>query len=138
MILYKENLRGFRNDVDTNQIGDMIEKSFREKLGRKVNPTEKRSWNNSLAFMEKVVRRADLSDTCGVLLEYIVPNTSGRIDFLISGEDEKKSQNFEYCHAKTWNKVRDVDYRRLLCVFFLFLFTTFALFCNKIEKVVKT
>jgi len=59
--------------------------------------------------MEKVVRRADLSDTCGVLLEYIVPNTSGRIDFLISGEDEKKSQNFVIIELKQWETALATD-----------------------------
>jgi DUF2075 family protein len=109
MILYKNNLKGFRNDVDTNQIGELIEKSFREKLGQRANPNEKRSWNNPLSFMEKVVRRADLSDSCGVLLEYIIPNASNRIDFLISGENDKGNQNFVIIELKQWETAFSTD-----------------------------
>ena len=109
MILYKNNLKGFKNDVDTNRIDELIEKSFREKLGRSVSPNEKRSWNNSMPFMEKIVRRADLSDTCGVLLEYVVPSTSGRIDFLIAGEDEEKTKNFVIIELKQWETALATD-----------------------------
>ncbi len=109
MILYKNNLKDFKIHVDTNQIGDLIEKSFREKLGHKVAPNEKRSWTNSMSFMEKIVRRADLSDTCGVMLEYIIPNTSNRIDFLISGEDEKGNKNFIIIELKQWETSESTD-----------------------------
>jgi len=102
MILYKNDLKGFKIDVDSNQIGEAIENSFKEKLGRKVAPNEKRSWVNSMSFMEKIVRNADLSDTCGVLLEYVIPSSSNRIDFLVSGEDEGGNKNFVIVELKQW------------------------------------
>ncbi len=109
MILYKNTLKGFRNDVDTNQIVDVIERAFRERLGHSVALSERRSWGNSLGFMEKIVRRAELSDTCGVLLEYIVPATSKRVDFLISGEDEKGNKNFVIIELKQWDKAESTE-----------------------------
>lgn len=109
MILYKSDLKTFRDHVDTNQISDLVEKSFAEKLGHKVNPNEKRSWNNSFTFMEKIVRRASLHDSCGVLLEYILPTTSKRIDFIISGENEKGDKNFIIVELKQWDKAESTE-----------------------------
>lgn len=109
MILYKNDLKGFKTDVDTNQIGELIEKGFRDKLGHTVSPNERRSWSNSMAFMEKVVRRSNISDSCGVLLEYVIPSTSKRIDFLISGENERGDKNFIIVELKQWETAEASD-----------------------------
>ncbi len=81
--------------VDTNKISDFVEQSFINKLGRRISPNEKRSIHNSMSFMERIVRRARLSDSCGVLLEYVIPSTSNRIDLIIAGADESKEMNFK-------------------------------------------
>lgn len=117
MILYKSDLKTFRDHVDTNQISDLIEESFRLKLGRRVNSSEKRSWTNSMSFMEKIVRKADLADSCGILLEYILPSTSKRIDFLISGEDEKGNKNFIIIELKQWESAEATEQDGIVSTF---------------------
>ncbi len=109
MIIYKNNLSDFRNQVDTNQIAELVEYFFVGKLGRRVAPSEKRSINNSMSFMEKIVRRARLSDSCGILLEYVIPNTSNRIDFIIAGEDGENNKNFVIIELKQWDKAEATD-----------------------------
>ena len=102
MIIYKNDVFGFRNAVDNNAIVSDIEKGFREKFGRKVNVNEKKSWNNSLKFMETALRKADIPGDCGVLVEYNIPTTSMRIDFIVTGHDEKDDANFVIVELKQW------------------------------------
>ncbi len=102
MFLYKNSVAGFREDVDTNVITGLIELAFKRELGRSVPASEKRSWTNSLSFMERVVRRADLDPSCGVLVEYVIPATSNRIDFFVSGHDDTGNKNFVIVELKQW------------------------------------
>ena len=106
MILYKDTAIGFRNDVDENKIVDILRQSFRTKLG--LDPSrEFSSWFNSLRAMETVVRKSKISDDCGVLIEYKIPLTSRRIDFVVSGEGEDASRNFVVIELKQWQKARE-------------------------------
>lgn len=109
MILYKNNLTGFREHVDTNRIADLVEESFRSKLGRRVAAKEKDAIYYSMNFMEKIVRRAGLSGSCGVLLEYVIPTTSKRIDLVIAGEDERGNKNFVIVELKQWSEAEATD-----------------------------
>ena len=84
MFLYKNSIGGFRDDVESNMIAGLVELAFERQLGRHVAPSEKRAWANSLSFMERIVRRSEVDPTCGVLIEYVIPATSNRIDFFIS------------------------------------------------------
>ena len=102
MIVYQSDVLGFRTAVDKNKIVIDIEHQFHEKYGRKVSDPERRSWNNSLRFMETVLRLAKIPDDGGVLIEYNIPSTSKRIDFIVSGYDEKDDANFVIVELKQW------------------------------------
>ncbi len=104
MIIYKNDLLGFQNDVDSNMIADLVESSFLSKIGRRIALNEKRAITNSMQFMESIVRKADLSETCGVQLEYMIPTTSKRIDFMIAGKDGQGNKNFVIVELKQWDK----------------------------------
>ena len=45
---------------------------------------------------------ADISDDCNVAIEYQIPLTSKRIDFLISGLDERNQKNVVVIELKQW------------------------------------
>lgn len=109
MIIYKNTAGGFKNDVDSNNIVQCIEIAMLEKFGRRVAPNEKISWQNSLGFMERVVRRSKVADDCGILVEYVVPATANRVDFIISGQDEDKNDNFIIVELKQWQKAESTD-----------------------------
>lgn len=89
MIIYNGTSAQFCSDVDMNLIDTKIEENFLEKLGHRESPNEKRAWRNSLRYMETAVRHADIADDCGILIEYMIPNTSNRVDFIVTGEDEE-------------------------------------------------
>lgn len=102
MIVYKNSAEGFMDDVDTNLIVDIVESNFKIKLSRGVGQKEKTSWINSLGFMERILRRSNVSSSCGILIEYVIPSMDKRIDFIISGLDEDNNKNFVIIELKQW------------------------------------
>lgn len=114
MILYKNSAIGFRNAVDENHIVEDIENAFIEKVGHSVSPGEKNSWNNSLRFMETVVRNSGIPDNSGILLEYNIPATAKRIDFLVSGHDADEHKNFVIIELKQWSEAEETDLDNLV------------------------
>jgi uncharacterized protein len=109
MIIYENTLLGFKQHVDTNQIGDLVQVKFLELLGHGKQDSERRSWDNSLHFMAAATRLAGLNDDCGVLIEYMIPSTSNRIDFIISGEDDKGNKNFVIVELKQWETAQKTE-----------------------------
>lgn len=103
MIIYRDTAIGFRDNVDGNMIVDVLRESFRDKLG--LDPSRELSaWSNSLRAMESVVRKSEISDDCGILIEYKIPLTSRRIDFIVSGESETNDRNFVIIELKQWQE----------------------------------
>ena len=104
IIIYQNSAIGFREDVDDNSIVNKVEAKFMNNYGRRVAATERRAWNNSLHFMENIIRKANIPNNCGVLIEYKIPSSSNRIDFILSGHDENKNANFVIIELKQWDK----------------------------------
>ncbi len=101
MIIYRETARQFRDDVDGNRIAQILEDRIAKRIG--YHPTQEiGAFQNSLRAMESVVRKAELPDDCGILLEYKIPLTSRRIDFVVAGEGENASRNFIVVELKQW------------------------------------
>lgn len=109
MIIYSSSAEGFRNDVDDNKIVEKIETEYITRVGRKPGDAERNSWRESLVRMESVIRRAELPGDCGVLIEYIVPPTSKRVDFLITGKNTEGIDNFVVVELKQWQKAEATD-----------------------------
>lgn len=108
LIIYQNSAVGFRNAVDKNQIVADIEAQYIPKFGR-VGMAEKRSWNNSLKFMETIIRKSAIPDDCGVLIEYNIPTTSKRVDFIISGQDDNNNSNFVIIELKQWDNAESTQ-----------------------------
>jgi DUF2075 family protein len=104
MIIYNETTKKFIEHVMEQRIEDVLLERVKEKMGQSVSASEIRSWTNSLPQMAKVLRGADLKDDTHVLLEYKLPSTEKRIDFLITGEDHAGKQNAIIVELKQWNK----------------------------------
>lgn len=109
MIVYEATAKKFIEDVDSNQIISEIEKAFQEKLGRSIPPSELPAYQNSLPAMERVVRRSGVAGDCGILIEYKIPLTNFRIDFVISGTDEEGNKNFVIVELKQWQTATVAD-----------------------------
>ncbi|SFL55974.1 DUF2075 domain-containing protein [Pelosinus propionicus] len=109
MIIYQNDAIGFRTAVDENRIADDIELKFQSNYGRKVGDSERDSWAKSLKYMESILRNSKVPDDCGVLIEYNIPSTNKRIDFIISGYDQDGNANFIIVELKQWSVANATD-----------------------------
>lgn len=102
MIIYRATKKQFVEDVFNNTIADNIDEAFFEHLGRHTSPNEVRSWQNSMQYMFKVVDTPELPDEAGVAIEYQIPLTAKRVDFIISGLNAQKKAQLIIIELKQW------------------------------------
>ena len=115
MIVYINSSEGFLNDVDTNKISDRIKEAYFEKTGKKnFNDKEDSSWINSMEFMGKIIRRSQIAKDCGVMIEFGLPSTSKRIDFVVSGKDEDGRKKFIIIELKQWKEAQSTTAKDLV------------------------
>lgn len=100
MIVYHASKKGFINDVFNGTIADDIDHAFLLHLGRHTSPNEKLSWKNSMMHMYKVINTPDIPDASTIAIEYQIPLTSKRIDFIISGVDTNQRSNIVIIELK--------------------------------------
>jgi len=103
MIVYHKNKTSFINDVMDSVIADEILKVYQEKLGKRPSPSEYQSWQNSSQYMQNVLLDSGIPDNCGISIEYNVPSTAKRIDFVISGNDENANKSAIIVELKQWS-----------------------------------
>lgn len=88
MIVYQETKKQFLNDVRLDLIEDKIEQKVKERLHKKTAHNEFVSWMNSMQYMYKVMEDQNIPNESMIAIEYRIPNSNKRVDFIISGEDE--------------------------------------------------
>lgn len=59
-----------------------------------------------MMHMYKVVNTSDIPDTSTIAIEYQIPLTSKRIDFIISGADENQRSNIVIIELKQWEQAK--------------------------------
>lgn len=102
MIVYSSTKESFGKEVDSGVIEEKIEYKVREKLNRGVGKNEKDSWKNSLFYMNHVLQDDGIPKNAGVCIEMQIPQTSKRIDFIITGKDETQKENAIIIELKQW------------------------------------
>ncbi len=105
MLVYIEDKKTFSNDVLENNIEEKILDLMQEKLGKRVSPSEIRSWKNSLPYMDRVLNSEDIPDDAGIAIEYGIPQTSKRVDFIVTGTNDRGNQSAVIIELKQWEKV---------------------------------
>src|SRR5689334_22329982 len=93
MIVYQSTKADFVDVATTRDIEAVILEAFEARMGRRVAPNEVRSWKESLQAMSKVLNDEAIPDDTGVAVEYGIPQTSKRVDMLLSGRDEAGRAN---------------------------------------------
>lgn len=106
MIVYKSSKQGFVSDVFNGVIADEIDDAFFLYLGRHTSPNEKTSWKNSMMHMFKVVDTPEIPDDAEIAIEYQIPLTSKRIDFIIAGVDDNNKGNIIIIELKQWETAK--------------------------------
>jgi len=108
MLIYKSTKDKFLNSVFNDTISDEIYKNYLKKIGH-TTQSEIKSWNNSMQFMYKVLETNEIPDNCGIAIEFKIPFTNKRIDFLISGVNENKSSSAIIIELKQWDTIEKVE-----------------------------
>jgi DUF2075 family protein len=106
VIVYQSIKSEFLDNVFTRDIETVILEKYRRQLGHGVSRQEVRSWKESLLAMAKVLNHDSIPDNCGVAVEYGIPQTSKRIDMLISGRDEAARSNLLIVELKQWEAAK--------------------------------
>lgn len=102
MIVYSATKAEFHDDVMTNGIGDIIHEAFQKATRRSTSRSEVESWINSLQYMDRVLADDGLPGDSGVAIEYHLPQTSKRIDFILTGKDSDYNDSAVLVELKQW------------------------------------
>ncbi len=103
MIVYNKTKLDFTNDILTNDIGRIVALAIKDKTGKRTPPSEFRAFENSLSYMGHVMNDNDIPDDCGISIEYHIPLTSKRVDFIISGMNSEE-ENVIIVELKQWEQ----------------------------------
>lgn len=108
MIIYNKSLKDFKTDVTFNMMQSILLKTLREKGLSGGSTSEINSWNNSLHFMKDVLDDSYFDNECQVAIEYNIPQTSKRVDFMIMGNNNEED-HVVIIELKQWARVNKID-----------------------------
>lgn len=104
MIVYQSDKSGFLDDVLSNNISDIIHTAYFTKLGRNTSKNEVLSWQNSMMYMSSILSDDEIPKDAKVSIEFQIPLTSNRIDFIIAGNNHDKKEQVIIIELKQWSK----------------------------------
>ncbi|HOB26276.1 MAG TPA: DUF2075 domain-containing protein, partial [Bacilli bacterium] len=64
---------------------------------------------NSMQYVRNVLDDDEIPNNSGVAIEFNIPTTSKRIDFILSGKDSKKNDSVIIIELKQWEKVEAIE-----------------------------
>lgn len=108
MIVYTSTKQGFLNDA-SNGIEDMIRACVNDKLriDIKSGSSEYESWKNSLGnAMYHVMDTDKIPDDSAVAIEFSIPRTKNRIDFIVAGQAEDGQEKVVIVELKQWTNIQ--------------------------------
>jgi uncharacterized protein len=103
MIVYEATKAEFLDDVLHDELVENISRNYNSKISR-INKSEVRAWSNSMQYMYRVLIDNDIPKDAGVAIEFKIPYTSKRVDFLISGKQGEKNA-VVIVELKQWQSV---------------------------------
>lgn len=109
MIIYKNTKKGFIDDVISGNYVNIISDTLVSKMNRHTGLSERRSWNNSLMRMRIIVSDEDIPSDAGIAIEYNIPSTSKRVDFIISGYDKNNNMEAIFIELKQWESSKRIE-----------------------------
>jgi DUF2075 family protein len=109
LIVYQSTKERFLDDSEKHAIEDVIASAYLKRTGRYASNSEFRAWQQSLMQMSEVLRDDELPATMGVGVEFGIPQTAKRIDFILSGESEDRQPRVVIVELKQWSTSRVSD-----------------------------
>lgn len=108
MLVYEGVKSGFIDDVNLNKIVDKIYDRYKQFFGR-TSESQLNSWKNSMQYMRGVLDDKGIPDNAGVAIEFNIPTTSKRIDFILSGRDNNRKDSVIIIELKQWETCTAVE-----------------------------
>lgn len=109
MIIYQATKAQFLDHALRDDIEDVVSRQFLSSTGHTVGRSEMQAWKHSLLEMAKVLQDEEIPPSAGVGIEYQLPQTSKRIDFVITGEDANARPSVIIVELKQWSESRHSD-----------------------------
>lgn len=106
MLVYASTKVEFLNDVRADTIDDQILISFRRHLGQSTGKSELASWRNSMLYMSQVLADDQIPGNSGVAIEYTLPQSKKRIDFILTGKGPNQQATAIIIELKQWENVK--------------------------------
>jgi DUF2075 family protein len=106
MLVYTSDKAGFINDVRYNEIDDKILAAFRRNLGKSTGESEIASWRSSMMYMSNILQDDGIPTDAGISIEYNLPRTNKRVDFIITGRDVSGRNNAIIVELKQWSEAK--------------------------------
>lgn len=107
MIIYQTTAEQFVHDITEEVLVDRLYEAYQEKIGR-TSKSEIRSWENSLARMSNVLTDPEIPSDVDVAIEFNIPSTSKRVDFMIAGNDGEQD-HVVIVELKQWEFANKVE-----------------------------
>jgi len=106
MIVYESDVQGFRADVLSNRIEEHIRARFHATQHRSVPVSEVKAWANSLAHMDRVLSDSLVPSDAGVAVEFVIPGSTKRMDFVLTGLNEHSRKTAIIVELKQWTEAK--------------------------------
>jgi DUF2075 family protein len=108
MLAYLASKTQFLKDAPV--IEDKVSEAVSKKFNIKVGNSEYLSWRNSLGnAMSNVMRSDGIPDDAGIAIEYRLEGRKLRMDFVISGLDDKGDESVVIIELKQWTDIQFSD-----------------------------
>ncbi len=105
MILYSASKAKFVEDVKANRIARAVASLFKQRFGQTPGQSELAAFHNSLNYMGNLLDHDGLRDDIGIAIEYRIPQSAKRIDFLITGKGIDQKSAVVIIELKQWTIV---------------------------------
>jgi len=116
MIIYSGNKRQFQSDIMNGVIASKLDILFQEYGVHRESRAEFNSWASSLPRIGLIVGNSGISDDVQVALEYQIPLTSKRVDFMIAGNDGTRD-NVVIVELKQWEDCQATSRENVVIAF---------------------
>jgi uncharacterized protein len=99
-IIYSKTKSEFITDISSG----LLMSSFVRETGPIFGSSQISAIRNSMAFMEPVISDPEIPDDAGIAIEYKIPSSSRRIDFIITGKDGSRNSIAVLIELKQWSR----------------------------------
>ena len=110
MVIYDAYVNEFIKKCETpRELVDEIRINLMNKFGIRVAENEQRSWANSLPRVAKLLIESE-DDFRRVLIEFNIPTSKKRIDFIILGKNKNDKPSAWLLELKQWSDVTEKEW----------------------------